>query len=142
MDAVGFLCLPRFAQQAIAGDIFLQDLQRIGAQPRQADQFQLQHLDIKPQNLMLTPTGQIKILDFGLAQFVREASAAAETMPAGVALHSGTIITAAGVSIITPKGSVRPVCASRVRTRRSSVTSLTMGNSTRTSPGVAASAAN
>src|SRR4029453_6488124 len=30
------------------------------------------HRDVKPSNLMLTPGGQVKILDFGLSRFVSE----------------------------------------------------------------------
>jgi serine/threonine protein kinase len=37
-----------------------------------ASEHGLVHRDIKPQNLMLTPNGQVKILDFGLAGFVSE----------------------------------------------------------------------
>jgi serine/threonine protein kinase len=57
------------------------------------------HRDVKPPNLMLTPGGQVKILDFGLARFVSESAP-----PAGAALPEAAVVTPPPEAVATASG--------------------------------------
>jgi CheY-like chemotaxis protein len=62
------------------------------------------HRDVKPHNLMLTPAGQVKILDFGLARFVSEAAA-------GGAQPAAWLLGSAGLGSTAAEGGPAPAQA-------------------------------
>jgi tetratricopeptide (TPR) repeat protein len=63
-------------------------VQQAAAGLQHAHEHGIVHRDVKPQNLMLSESGRVKILDFGLAQFRAEAAPANSLTSAGELLGS------------------------------------------------------
>jgi serine/threonine-protein kinase len=56
-----------------------------------AHEQQVVHCDLKPGNVMVTPRGQVKVLDFGIARLLRQRDSARGTRPTAESPPAGTL---------------------------------------------------
>jgi serine/threonine protein kinase len=91
-DGIDFLAMEYISGAALTGKLASEPLPekevialgtQMAAAPEEAHEHGIVHRDLKPGNIMVTPKGQVKVLDFGLAKLVQPVSDAASTETAG-----------------------------------------------------------
>ena len=80
----------RIANGPLAESELLGIASQIGSALEEAAGTGLVHLDLKPRNMMLTPKGQVKLLDFGLARIVKPKEGDATWSVTTLAVPAGT----------------------------------------------------
>jgi serine/threonine protein kinase len=80
----------RLANGPLPESELLKIASQIGSALEEAAGNGLVHLDLKPRNMMLTPKGQVKLLDFGLARIVKPTEGDATWSVTNMAVPAGT----------------------------------------------------
>jgi serine/threonine protein kinase len=94
MEYVEGLTLRQLLRGSLSLERFLDIAQQCAEAMTAAHQKSIVHCDIKPENIVVTPSGQVKILDFGLAKYAPPMSDAADVAkmdPSSVTVHGGTL---------------------------------------------------
>ena len=82
----------RLADGRVSIDEGLAVAEQIGSALEAAHAAGLVHRDVKPANVMLTPTGHVKVLDFGIAKRLTPTQPDAATMPVTAATLPGHVL--------------------------------------------------
>jgi serine/threonine protein kinase len=78
--------------QGLPGRLVLRYGTQIAAALAHAQERGVIHRDIRPSNIVITPTGQVKILDFGLAKLARAGAIDEETLTAASKTRGASIV--------------------------------------------------
>jgi serine/threonine-protein kinase len=94
MEYVEGLTLRQLLDGPLSVERFLEIAQQCAEAMTAAHSKNIIHCDIKPENIVITPSGHVKMLDFGLAKYTppnNDATNMANMDPSVVTVHGGTL---------------------------------------------------